>query len=263
LLPIEVPGDVRQQIARLWLEALSKYPRSKEVLEAGSNYLRFSRLEDLQRFLEANEGSEKVQLLLGEAYAYAAIDVIGQNAKGNYAVPLSMPDNASAKAARTKLEQSEQLPLLDAGYRTIYQIAWNLRSQKLVERSDSIAAFCESVFAQIYKLNPDHSGGCFLNAPDRSDEARVNGGVVKGSLIKQVPPQYPQEAKSRHIQGKIVFTAVIAKDGKIRKLGLEQGPLLLYEAAYTAVKQWEYRPYLVNKAPVEVFTEIEVNFTLN
>jgi protein TonB len=61
----------------------------------------------------------------------------------------------------------------------------------------------------------------------------------------------------------VVLSATIGKDGKILDLKVESGPPLLKQAALDAVRQWEYRPYLLNGEPVEVFTQIEVNFKLN
>jgi protein TonB len=91
---------------------------------------------------------------------------------------------------------------------------------------------------------------------------RVSSGVAEGMLVHQVKPQYPQLGVQARIQGTVVLQAVIGKDGTIRELRLISGHPMLAPAAIEAVKQWRYRPYLLNGEPVEVDTQVNVNFTL-
>lgn len=81
-------------------------------------------------------------------------------------------------------------------------------------------------------------------------------------LVQQIKPHYPPLAVQARIQGTVVLQAVIGKDGKVHELQLVSGHPLLAPAAMEAVKQWRYRPYLLNGEPVEVDTQINVNFTL-
>ena len=92
---------------------------------------------------------------------------------------------------------------------------------------------------------------------------RVSSGVAQGLLIHEVRPQYPALARSAHIQGAVILQAIIRKDGTIQQLRLLSGHPLLVQAAVEAIRQWRYRPYLLNNEPVEVDTTIQVNFTLN
>ncbi len=92
---------------------------------------------------------------------------------------------------------------------------------------------------------------------------RVGGRVAQANLIRQIQPVYPPLAKSARVQGTVEFTATIAKDGSIENLQLVRGHPLLVNAAREAVSQWKYRPTLLNGQPVEVVTDIVVNFTLN
>ncbi len=92
---------------------------------------------------------------------------------------------------------------------------------------------------------------------------RVGGNVQQAKLVRQIKPQYPPLAKQARIQGVVKFTAIIAKDGTISNLQLVQGHPLLVPAAQEAVKQWIYHPTLLNGEPVEVITQIDVNFTLS
>jgi TonB family protein len=92
---------------------------------------------------------------------------------------------------------------------------------------------------------------------------RISSGVAVGLLMDKVPPQYPDGAKQARIQGQVVLRAEIDKDGNIEKLTTVSGDPLLAPAALEAVKQWKYKPYLLNGQPVNVETEVIVNFTLS
>ena len=84
-----------------------------------------------------------------------------------------------------------------------------------------------------------------------------------GKLVKKVTPIYPQMAAMTRLQGIVRLTALIGKDGAIQNLQLVSGPSLLAKAAIDAVKQWVYQPTVLNGEPVEVQTQIDVNFNLN
>ena len=92
---------------------------------------------------------------------------------------------------------------------------------------------------------------------------RVGGQVEKAKLIFQPKPDYPQLAKMARIQGVVRLEAIISKDGTIQELKTVSGHPLLVKAAYEAVQRWRYQPTLLNGEPVEVVTEIDVNFTLS
>ena len=84
-----------------------------------------------------------------------------------------------------------------------------------------------------------------------------------GALVRKVLPEYPAIAKQMRQQGSVVLTATIGKDGRVQNVEPMSGPALLVAPAIRAVKQWEYRPYILNREPVEVQTQITVNFVLN
>lgn len=87
--------------------------------------------------------------------------------------------------------------------------------------------------------------------------------MSEGDLIRKVVPTYPPLARSARIQGTVVLQAVISKSGAIENLRLLNGHPMLAPAAIEAVRQWRYRPYILNGEPVEVETQITVNFALN
>jgi protein TonB len=98
--------------------------------------------------------------------------------------------------------------------------------------------------------------------PGAPQQIRVESTLQAANLIKKVVPVYPLLAKSAGVEGMVRFTALIGKDGKIQNLKVISGPLPLVETASNAVKRWVYRPTLLNGQPVEVITEIIVNFTI-
>jgi len=96
-----------------------------------------------------------------------------------------------------------------------------------------------------------------------AQRVRVSQGVSQGLLIKRVQPKYPKKARKEGVQGTVVLHAIISKEGDITSLELVSGDPLLAPAAIEAVKQWKYKPYLLQGNPVAVDTQIVVNFTLS
>lgn len=93
-------------------------------------------------------------------------------------------------------------------------------------------------------------------------QVRMGGDVAEAKLVHKVIPAYPVLARQTRTQGTVVFTAVISAEGTITQLHTVSGSPLLTPAAAEAVRQWRYRPTLLNGQPVEVLTTIEVTFTL-
>ena len=96
-------------------------------------------------------------------------------------------------------------------------------------------------------------------APSR---IRVSQGVTEGNLIRKVQPSYPPLAKTARIQGQVILHALISKAGNIENLEVVSGHPMLVQSALDAVRQWKYRPYVLNGEPVAVDTTITVNFNL-
>jgi periplasmic protein TonB len=92
---------------------------------------------------------------------------------------------------------------------------------------------------------------------------RVSSGITEGMLLHRVEPLYPVIAQRGHIRGTVQLRAIISRDGTIENLQLVSGHPMLVPAAIDAVKQWRYRPYVLNGEPLEVETVVFVNFHLN
>jgi protein TonB len=91
---------------------------------------------------------------------------------------------------------------------------------------------------------------------------RISQGVTQGMVVRKVEPAYPKLALSARVTGVVQLKAIISRDGQIKELQVVSGHPILVPAALDAVKQWRYRPYLLNGEPVEVETNITVTFQL-
>ena len=100
--------------------------------------------------------------------------------------------------------------------------------------------------------------------PKAATPSRIKqgGNVTAASIVTQTRPLYPALARQARIQGNVVLHAIIDKDGKVAQLEVISGHPLLVQAALDAVKQWRYKPTLLNGDPVEVDTTITVTFTM-
>jgi TonB family protein len=96
-------------------------------------------------------------------------------------------------------------------------------------------------------------------APQR---VRVSAGVAEKLLVKRVNPDYPKDLRKQRIQGMVALGVRISKDGDVIDVKLVSGEPALAQLAINAVKQWKYKPFLLNGQAVEVETQVLVNFTL-
>jgi protein TonB len=102
-----------------------------------------------------------------------------------------------------------------------------------------------------------------LPMPKHAPEVlRISQGITEGMLVKKVNPVYPMAAVQMHKQGTVQILANISKNGSITNAKLIKGDSLLAQAALAAVRQWKYKPYFLSGQPVEVQTQISVNFKL-
>ena len=99
--------------------------------------------------------------------------------------------------------------------------------------------------------------------PEPVKRVRVSQGVTLGMLISKIEPKYPKIALAAHITGVVFLKAIISKEGKIQELQTIEGHPVLIPAAIEAVKQWRYRPFLLNGEPVGVETTIIVTFQIS
>src|ERR1700677_4431250 len=96
----------------------------------------------------------------------------------------------------------------------------------------------------------------------RLQTLNVSQGISRGLLVKQVQPTYPPDAMRLNVEGQVKLMATLSKTGDISAVKILSGDLRLAHAAVAAVKQWKYKPYLLNGEPVEIQTQVTVNFKL-
>jgi protein TonB len=92
---------------------------------------------------------------------------------------------------------------------------------------------------------------------------RISQGVSQGMVIKRVQPRYPANALSAHIQGAVLIEATVNKEGIVVNPKVLSGDTMLAAAALDAVRQWRYKPYYLDGEPVEIQTQITINFKVN
>jgi len=112
-----------------------------------------------------------------------------------------------------------------------------------------------------------HISNLVASAPANMPKAapsslKISQGVSQGLVIRKVQPRYPQNALSMRIQGSVQMEATIDKEGNVTNLKVTSGDPILARAAVEAVRQWRYKPYYLDGQPVEIQTQISVNFRL-
>ncbi len=133
---------------------------------------------------------------------------------------------------------------------------WALRAAMLSACVAIAAVACASALA----LRMDVSAEKNEKTPNRT--VKIDPAVIAGLAIEQKHPVYPAEAKEKHIEGAVVLKATISKEGAVENLQIVSGPKELYASAIEAVKEWRYKPYVLNGEPTEVETTVTVNYSL-
>jgi TonB family protein len=155
-----------------------------------------------------------------------------------------------------KAELLASLPIHEGG-------EWNADTAQ--KASQAVKAFDEHLVI-VQQVAAQSAGGApqldlvIIDSPGR---IRVGGNVQSAMIVRKVPPLYPAAAKAARVQGVVHLSVVLGLDGTVQQLDVLSGPEELVQAATDAVKQWVYKPSLLNGNPVQVETTIDVNFTLN
>ncbi|MGC2696216.1 MAG: energy transducer TonB [Candidatus Angelobacter sp.] len=114
--------------------------------------------------------------------------------------------------------------------------------------------------AQSSSPSPTSTPTPAAESPKRPQKIRVSSGVAEGLLLHKVDPKYPREAKKEHIQGTVLLEITIDRQGNVANMKVVQGDPTLADAAMDAVKQWKYKPYILNGEPIEVETVVRIIF---
>jgi TonB family protein len=100
------------------------------------------------------------------------------------------------------------------------------------------------------------------SAANSAEPAQISPGKAAEHVLTKVPPKYPPDAKKAGIQGTVILKAIIGKDGQIEHLSAVSGPVPLRQSSLDAVRQWVYRPFVLNGKPTAVETTINVIYSL-
>jgi len=133
-------------------------------------------------------------------------------------------------------------------------------SSKTTDTADAPALSVTAMSASSTAL-PDLMGPTSAPTPVLQ-KMMVSQGVSRGLLVKEVQPVYPRTAIQMHVEGSVQMLATVTKSGDISAVKVVSGDKELGRAAVAAVKQWKYKPYLLNGEPVDIQTQITVNFKL-
>lgn len=190
---------------------------------------------------------------------------------GNRTYARSLVRIAARLAAHPALQPIEAMGMYDSNIferrivnlmRKAEEVSWMRRTASVV--GCAVLALAASYTAMALQTNVNPPGEAAKN-----DAPVVSNGVVSlsaaqatGNLVSKVAPVYPAVAKAAGVEGTVSLNAVIGKDGHMKKLHVISGPAILQMPSMDAVKQWVYKPYLLNGEPVEVETEIHVIYRL-
>lgn len=197
-------------------------------------------------------------------------DEMAANVAGRRGYSRSLLRLASLIVESTPFRAAHAVGIFDANTleRRLMKLAENQSEIRGLRRFAAIAgcvalgaATCASALALRMQINSteatSHHGTMHPARP-----VAVRPDIMEKQLIGKVIPKYPVEAKKARIEGKVVLTAIIGKQGDITNLKVDSGPKELRDSALDAVRQWKYKPFLLNGEPVEVTTKINVIYSL-
>lgn len=247
-----------EEIKALWLKRLTDTPDDGMTIGHATYFLRLSDPEIAEKvLLSAIPRMGAAAVWLGELYGLSALGITRLDSVSGSPVEANanLPEAGFGSHARSALNSTDDIRILRGALDIVGGAGGSLAvsSNIPVGYSD----FCRELLNHAKTLYPEARASCSDKPSNSTDR------VEPGRNTKKTPPQYPLAAKSRGLEGKVVFTAVIGKDGKIKTLELLSSPLVFYESALLAVSTWEYQPYRLNGDPVEVVTELTVNYKLH
>jgi TonB family protein len=123
-------------------------------------------------------------------------------------------------------------------------------------------ATCGSALALGIHVNGASAGDASNASKAPPKQLTVSAAVMAGNLLTKVMPEYPPAAKKAKIEGTVMLSAVIGKDGNVKNLQVLSGPQELHQSSLDAVRQWTYKPYLLNGDSIEVKTTVNVVYSL-
>jgi TonB family protein len=232
----------------LWKKQLAKFPHNLNVMEHAVNYLEINDPEEAERLiLEMMQNDRKYLGRLGELYARAILGITAADYRTGKPTQADarVADSRFARRASATLQASSNEILISSVRRAVADYDPRIR----------VGGGPPPDLPAVFRP------GTFL--PATPQRIRVGGNVMQTKLVHQPKPIYPLHAKQSGVSGVVRLNAIIGKDGTIQNLTVASGNPELAQAAMEAVKEWVYVPTLLSGKPVEVVTQIDVNFTLS
>jgi len=186
----------------------------------------------------------------------APVETVASTAKKATSISVSNPPETTTEAVKTLADASDALVVKTETPKPAAPKPVSQDSAEPVAPALNVA-----------QTNGDQAITGLVDAPAAVPHAaaqtlKVSQGVSQGLLVKKVAPVYPPQAVQMHLQGSVQMLANISKDGDITNVKVTSGDPILARAAIDAVKQWKYKPYYLDSQPVEIQTQIVVNFSL-
>lgn len=254
-----------QHAAALWLEQLQKNPGSAEIRREAVDAIQYCSPDRAETILiNAND-----RAALGRLYAGAVLGITGESYTSNDPAGSDPKyrERPFAEKAQRALETATDAPFLAGAAATLLRDGAILWADGKLDWDYTTMG--NALLAKARQENPDNMLLLTLPTalPARGERPpmtiRVGGNVQAANLIRKVVPRYPPSARAAGISGTVRMTALIGLDGAILYLHPDSGPAELMAVSLDAVRQWRYRPTLLNGRPCYVITLIDVNYTMH
>ena len=254
-----------KRASEIWLSQIKKNPKDAEIRRRAVDAIKFCSPEQAEQIL--TEGKDRSGL--GTLYATAALGITGQsylNSDPAGSDP-KLRERAFAVQAREILQEAKDKDLVVAAAGTMLREGAILWADGKLDWD--YTPLGNSLLVKAKSLAPDNMMLLTLpTAPPGPGQRppgtmRIGGNAQERMLVHKVTPSYPPIVRNMGIQGVVQMTALIGLDGKILQVHPEAGPEELIPGSIEAVRQWEYKPTLLNGKPCFVITRIDVNYKLS
>jgi hypothetical protein len=257
-------ADAAKQAIELWARMLQQHP-TPEVRRNAVDAMQYCSPEQAAQILVAAND----QAGLGRLYAHAALGITGLSYQGSDPANSDAALRATpfAETARRALEDATDKDMLTAAAVTLLRDGAILWADGHLDWDYTPLGNALLTKAKAAAPNNMTLLTAPTSLPARGERPpltiRVGGNVQQAKMLRSVAPRYPPDARSLGIQGTVKLTVLIGLDGSVLFLQPIGGPPELIPASIEAVRQWQYKPSLLNGKPCYIVTQIDVNYTLS
>ena len=253
-----------RSVKDLWLDQAAANPANPVIVYHATYFLGFSDPEKAEQILLPSTSTIGGSAAwLGKIYALAALGIDRVDVEhGGPRSDQPRSDSKEVEHARSMLAHSSDERVLLSALSTVS--SYGPAMPQSGNPDAGYRPLCQDLITRVKMFYPDAPQSCDAPHNSLSPFGKTPGVTIQAAhLQKSEKPEYPPDARSARIQGVVRFSALIARDGTIKDLELLDGPLIFYNASRAAVLKWVYSPTTLNGKPVEVSTQIDVNFALN